>query len=43
MYKRQVAYRLEDADRDEVRGIVEESFRKVAPKTLVRQYDESYG
>ena len=38
-----VAYRLEDADWDEVRGIVEESFRKVAPTTLVRQYDESYG
>lgn len=36
-----VGYRLEDADWDEVRGIVEDSFRKVAPKTLVKQYDES--
>lgn len=36
-----VGYRLEDADWDEVAGIIEESFRKVAPKTLVRQYDES--
>ncbi|WP_436793336.1 MmcQ/YjbR family DNA-binding protein [Actinospongicola halichondriae] len=36
-----VGYRLEDADWDEVAGIVEESFRKVAPKTLVRQYDDA--
>lgn len=36
-----VAYRLENADWDEVRGIVEDSFRKIAPKTLVRQYDDA--
>ncbi len=36
-----VGYRLEDADWDEVRGIVEDSFRKVAPKALVTQYDEA--
>ncbi len=35
-----VGYRLEDADWDEVRGIVEDSFRKIAPKTVVKQYDE---
>lgn len=34
-----VGYRLEDADWDEVAAIVEESFRKVAPKTLVKAYD----
>lgn len=35
-----VGYRLEDPDWDEVRGIVEDSFRKVAPKSLVKEYDE---
>lgn len=38
-----VGYRLEDADWEEVRGIVEDSFRKVAPKTLVKRYDGTGG
>lgn len=35
-----IGYRLEHADWDEVAGIVEEAYRHVAPKTLVRQLDE---
>jgi hypothetical protein len=30
-----------DVDWDEVRGILTESYRKVAPKTLVKQLDEA--
>lgn len=30
-----------DADPDEIAAIVEDSYRKVAPKTLVKQLDES--
>jgi hypothetical protein len=30
-----------DVDWDEVRGIVTESYRKVAPKTLVKQLDDA--
>ncbi len=37
-----VGYRLDrDPDWDEVAGIVEDSFRKVAPKTLVRRWEEA--
>lgn len=34
-----IGYRLEDADWDEVRGIIDDAYRKVAPKTLIRQLD----
>lgn len=38
-----IGYRLEDGDWDEVRGIVDDAYRKVAPKALVKQLDDRLG